>query len=80
MEVKDLNKSKTGQAFEVIIKQPNAAGDGVPPTIIVSPSKRKEVSLDGIKTKLIAAEERRKVDHRRMVLRLPYFNYYMRYF
>lgn len=65
MEVKDLNKCKTGHAFEVILKQPTVSGDGSAapsPLKVLLPSKKRDVSLDDIRGKLMAAEERRKVE------------------
>lgn len=61
MEVKDLNKCKTGQAFEVILKPPSGDSAANSPLRAISPNKRRDVSLDDIKGKLLAAEERRKV-------------------
>lgn len=57
MEVKELNKRASGQAFEVILSPstPDAKGD-----FPFSPIRKKEMSLDEIKCKLEAAEERRK--------------------
>lgn len=58
IQVKELNKRASGQAFEVILSPstPDARGE-----IPLSPLKKKETSLDEIKRKLEAAEERRKV-------------------
>lgn len=57
-QVKELNKRASGQAFEVILSP------STPDTKVdfpLSPNKKKETSLDEIKRKLEAAEERRKV-------------------
>ncbi len=58
IQVKELNKRASGQAFEVILSPstPDARGE-----FPLSPLKKKETSLDEIKRKLEAAEERRKV-------------------
>lgn len=58
IQVKELNKRASGQAFEVILmpSTPDAKGD-----FPLSPTKKKEMSLDEIKKKLEAAEERRRV-------------------
>ncbi|XP_067367381.1 stathmin 1b [Channa argus] len=57
IQVKELNRRSSGQAFEVILgpSSPDAKGE-----FPFSPLKRKETSLDEIKKKLDAAEERRK--------------------
>ncbi|XP_022049128.1 stathmin 1b [Acanthochromis polyacanthus] len=57
MQIKELNKRASGQAFEVILSPstPDAKGE-----FPLSPIKKKEMSLDEIKRKLEAAEERRK--------------------
>ncbi|RVE62345.1 hypothetical protein OJAV_G00156150 [Oryzias javanicus] len=57
IQVKELNKRASGQAFEVILSPstPDAKVD-----FPLSPNKKKETSLDEIKKKLEAAEERRK--------------------
>lgn len=56
--VKELNKRASGQAFEVILSPttPDAKTE-----FPLSPLKKKAPSLDEIKRKLDAAEERRKV-------------------
>lgn len=58
IQVKELNKRASGQAFEVILSPstPDAKVD-----FLLSPLKKKETSLDEIKRKLDAAEERRRV-------------------
>ncbi|XP_026148718.1 stathmin 1b [Mastacembelus armatus] len=57
IQVKELNKRASGQAFEVILRPstPDTKGDSP-----FSPLKKKGTSLDEIKRKLEAAEERRK--------------------
>uniref|UniRef100_A0AAQ5XF00 Stathmin n=1 Tax=Amphiprion ocellaris TaxID=80972 RepID=A0AAQ5XF00_AMPOC len=57
IQIKELNKRASGQAFEVILSPstPDAKGE-----FPLSPTKKKEMSLDEIKRKLEAAEERRK--------------------
>uniref|UniRef100_V9LAX0 Stathmin n=1 Tax=Callorhinchus milii TaxID=7868 RepID=V9LAX0_CALMI len=57
MEVKDLNKRSSGLSFEVILKPPSF--EGVPELHATFPKKR-DPSLEEIKKKLEAAEERRK--------------------
>lgn len=56
--MKELNKRASGQAFEVILSPttPDAKVE-----FPMSPNKKKETSLDEIKRKLEAAEERRRV-------------------
>lgn len=58
IQVKELDKRASGQAFEVILSPtaPDAKGE-----FPLSTPKKKEVSLDEIQKKLDAAEERRKV-------------------
>ncbi|XP_069549408.1 stathmin 1b [Brachyistius frenatus] len=57
IQVKELNKRASGQAFEVILRPstPDAKVE-----FPLSPAKKKETSLDGIKKRLEAAEERRR--------------------
>ncbi|XP_036437298.1 stathmin-4 isoform X2 [Colossoma macropomum] len=57
VEVIELNKRASGQAFEVILKPPSF--DGVP-ELNTSMPHRKDPSLEEIQKKLEAAEERRK--------------------
>ncbi|XP_076128792.1 stathmin-4-like [Alosa pseudoharengus] len=57
VEVIELNKRASGQAFEVILKPPSF--DGVPEFNSAMP-QRKDPSLEEIQKKLEAAEERRK--------------------
>ncbi|XP_077349044.1 stathmin-2 [Lithobates pipiens] len=57
MEVKQINKRASGQAFELILKPPSPISEA--PRILASP-KKKDVSLEDIQAKLEAAEERRK--------------------
>lgn len=58
VEVIELNKRASGQAFEVILKPPSF--DGVP-DLNTSMPQRRDPSLEEIQKKLEAAEERRKV-------------------
>lgn len=58
MQVKELDKRASGQAFEVILGAPAPDAKGEFP---LSPPKKKDVSLEEIQRKLEAAEERRKV-------------------
>lgn len=58
MQVKELDKRASGQAFEVILGAPAPDGKGEFP---LSPPKKKDVSLEEIQRKMDAAEERRKV-------------------
>lgn len=57
-EVKELSKRASGQAFEVILSPSTSDPKG---ELLLSPLKKRETSLDEIKKKLDAAEERRKV-------------------
>uniref|UniRef100_A0A674AVZ2 Stathmin-4 n=1 Tax=Salmo trutta TaxID=8032 RepID=A0A674AVZ2_SALTR len=57
VEVIELNKRSSGQAFEVILKPPSF--DGVPELNATMPQRR-ELSMEEIQKKLEAAEERRK--------------------
>lgn len=59
IQVKELEKRASGQAFELIIS-PRSKEAG--PEFPLSPPKKKDVSLEEIQKKLEAAEERRKVD------------------
>lgn len=58
IQVKELNKRASGQAFEVILSPSTPDVKGEFP---LSPLKKKGTSLDEIKRKLEAAEDRRKV-------------------
>lgn len=58
MEVKQINKRASGQAFELILKPPSPISEA--PRTLASP-KKKDLSLEEIQKKLEAAEERRKV-------------------
>lgn len=65
MEVIELNKRSSGQAFEVILRPPSFDGQReFNPTI----PPRRDPSLEEIQKKLDAAEERRKVRHHRYSL------------
>ncbi|KAJ8008765.1 hypothetical protein DPEC_G00081810 [Dallia pectoralis] len=57
VEVIELNKRASGQAFEVILKPPSF--DGVPELNAAMPQRR-ELSMEEIQKKLEAAEDRRK--------------------
>ncbi|XP_026225924.1 stathmin 1b [Anabas testudineus] len=57
MQVKELSRRASGQAFEVILSPSTLDAKGEFP---LSPLKKKETSLDEIKRKLHAAEERRR--------------------
>ncbi|XP_029307465.1 stathmin 1b [Cottoperca gobio] len=57
IQVKELSKRASGQAFEVILSPSTPDGKSEFP---LSPVKKKETSLDEIKRKLEAAEDRRK--------------------
>lgn len=58
MEVKQINKRASGQAFELILKPPSPISEA--PRTLASP-KKKDLSLEEIQKKLEAAEGRRKV-------------------
>lgn len=60
MEVKNINKRASGQAFELILKPPSPISEA--PRTMPSP-KKKDLSLEEIQKKLEAAEERRKVSN-----------------
>lgn len=64
VEVIELNKRASGQAFEVILKPPSF--DGVP-ELNTSMPQRRDPSLEEIQKKLEAAEERRKVRGERVL-------------
>ncbi|EDM01023.1 stathmin-like 2, isoform CRA_b, partial [Rattus norvegicus] len=57
MEVKQINKRASGQAFELILKPPSPISEA--PRTLASP-KKKDLSLEEIQKKLEAAEGRRK--------------------
>ena len=58
IQVKELNKRSSGHAFELIL---SPSSQEAKTEFLLSPVKKKETSLDEIKRKLEAAEERRKV-------------------
>lgn len=60
IQVKEIDKRASGQAFEVILGAPAPDAKGEFP---LSPPKKKDLSLEEIQRKLEAAEERRKVGH-----------------
>lgn len=68
IKVKELDKRASGQAFEVILADPDPKGD-----FPLSPPKKKDVSLEEIQRKLDAAEERRKVTSRLSERAFPSF-------
>lgn len=57
IQVKELDKRASGQAFEVILSSPGAEAKIEFP---LSPQKKRDLSLEEIQRKLEAAEERRK--------------------
>ncbi|XP_076006065.1 stathmin-2b isoform X1 [Genypterus blacodes] len=57
MDIKPINKRASGQAFEVILKPPSPVSDAA--HCITNPPKR-DISLEDIKKKLDAAEDRRR--------------------
>ncbi|XP_060937549.1 stathmin-like [Limanda limanda] len=57
IQVRELNKRNSGQAFEVILSPSTPDAKVECP---LSPLKKKDMSIDDIKKKLVAAEERRK--------------------
>uniref|UniRef100_A0A673XF48 Stathmin n=1 Tax=Salmo trutta TaxID=8032 RepID=A0A673XF48_SALTR len=57
IQVKEIDKRASGQAFEVILGAPAPDAKGELP---LSPPKKKDLSLEEIQRKLEAAEERRK--------------------
>ncbi|KAM6935694.1 stathmin 1b [Lycodopsis pacificus] len=59
IQVKELNKRASGQAFEVILS-PTTPDAKCKSPFPLSPLKKKPTSLDEIKRKLETAEERRK--------------------
>nr|XP_033785637.1 stathmin-2 [Geotrypetes seraphini] len=67
MEVKQINKRASGQAFELILKPPSPVSEA--PRILGSP-KKKDVSLEEIQKKLEAAEERRKTQEAQILKHL----------
>lgn len=58
LDIKPINKRASGQAFEVILKPPSPVSDVA--HCVTNPPKR-DISLEDIKKKLDAAEERRRV-------------------
>uniref|UniRef100_A0A8C6V6F2 Stathmin n=1 Tax=Neogobius melanostomus TaxID=47308 RepID=A0A8C6V6F2_9GOBI len=67
VEVIELNKRASGQAFEVILKPPSF--DGVPELNTSMPTRR-DPSLEEIQKKLEAAEERRKIQEAELLKHL----------
>lgn len=58
IQVKELEKRASGQAFELIL---SPRSKEAVPEFPLSPPKKKDLSLEEIQKKLEAAEERRKV-------------------
>ncbi|KAG7465770.1 hypothetical protein MATL_G00157060 [Megalops atlanticus] len=67
MEVIELNKRASGQAFEVILRPPSF--DGMPELRAAMP-RRKDPSLEDIQKKLEAAEERRRIQEAELLKHL----------
>ncbi|XP_056378185.1 stathmin-2 [Hyla sarda] len=67
MEVKQINKRASGQAFELILKPPSPVSEA--PRTLASP-KKKDLSLEEIQAKLEAAEERRKIQEAQILKQL----------
>ncbi|XP_062846061.1 stathmin 1a [Trichomycterus rosablanca] len=65
IKVKELDKRASGQAFEVILGEPTLEAKN---EFLLSPTKKKDLSLEEIQKKLKSAEERRK-SHEAMVLK-----------
>ncbi|KFR05757.1 Stathmin, partial [Opisthocomus hoazin] len=63
IQVKELEKRASGQAFELIL---SPRSKEAVPEFPLSPPKKKDVSLEEIQKKLEAAEERRKVHLERL--------------
>lgn len=66
IQVKELEKRASGQAFELIL---SPRSKEAVPEFPLSPPKKKDVSLEEIQKKLEAAEERRKVNSKQLKLR-----------
>ncbi|KFV01880.1 Stathmin, partial [Tauraco erythrolophus] len=64
IQVKELEKRASGQAFELIL---SPRSKEAVPEFPLSPPKKKDVSLEEIQKKLEAAEERRKVNLKQQV-------------
>nr|CAB3266656.1 stathmin-1-A-like [Phallusia mammillata] len=64
MEVKEIDKRKSGEAFEVLLK-PGQNGDAAPSPLKCTP--KKEISISEIQLKQQAAEERRKAQQDALV-------------
>jgi len=74
IQIKELDKRASGQAFEVILGSPASDAKGEFP--LASP-KKKDLSLEEIQRKLEAAEERRKVRIHTLSDVLPCIQYYI---
>merc|ERR1712212_38123 len=71
LQVKELNKRASGQAFEVILSPSTAHVKGKKEDELpFSPTKKKESSLEEIQRKLEAAEERRKTQEAEVLKQL----------
>ena len=68
MEVTEVKKRKSGEAFQVLIKTPGQTGDAPSPLKRFTP--KKDFSIDDIQGKLQAAEERRKAKQEALVNQL----------
>lgn len=64
IQVKELEKRASGQAFELIL---GPRSKEATPEFPLSPPKKRDVSLEEIQKKLEAAEERRKVKFKQQV-------------
>lgn len=65
--VKELNKRKSGEAFQLILKKPGQNGDGLSdknsPLATKRVTPKREVSLEDIQLKMELAEKRRFAKH-----------------
>lgn len=71
MDIKPIDKRASGQAFEVILKPSSPVSDSAH---CVTSAPKRDLSLEDIQKKLEAAEDRRRVRSRPLVL-LFYFIY-----
>jgi len=70
MEVTEVKKRKSGEAFEVLIKAPGQKGDAAASPLSKLNRPKKEISIDDLQEKLQAAEERRKAKQEEMLSQL----------
>jgi len=70
MEVTEVKKRKSGEAFEVLIKTPGQKGDSASPLKRVTQPPKKDLTIDDVQGKLQAAEERRKAKQEEMLNQL----------